>query len=168
MANRFSLDYCREEVYDIDPYYSTFANQYVSLTSVKYKNTFFNIRRLNENTHFTVIAHITLSHFFNLNITPELWKISFLKMWQTFNAVITAKLHIYICMMKSMYSRLTSTYLISFVILPTQKGSCLSESMYCLISYSISSLASCPLVLSNFFLISASIYLFGNQVSDVG
>ena len=40
--------------------------------------------------------------------------------------------------------------------------------MYCPISNVISSLASCPLVLSTFFLISSSIYLFLNQVYDVG
>ena len=72
MVDRYPLDYCREEVYDIDSSYSTFANQYGSSTSVKYKKPFFNIRRLNENTHVTVIAHITLSHFLNFNIYLEL------------------------------------------------------------------------------------------------
>ena len=57
---------------------------------------------------------------------------------------------VYIWMKKSMFSWLTSNLLIPLVILPTQKGSWLRESMYCLISFSISSLASCPLVLSNF------------------
>ena len=85
-----------------------------------------------------------------------------------FECVVLSLLHcIYILIKKSMYSRLTSNLLISLLILPTQERSFLRESMYYLISYAISSLASCSLVLSTFFLISYSIYLFGNQVSDV-
>ena len=68
MVDRFKLDYFREGVYDIHCYYSIFANQYGSLTSVKYKKTFFIIRRLNENTHVTVIANITFSHFLNFDM----------------------------------------------------------------------------------------------------
>ena len=44
---------------------------------------------------------------------------------------------IYIWMKKSMYSRFTSNFLISFLILPTQEGSCLRQFMYCVISYAI-------------------------------
>ena len=42
------MDSCREEAYEIDPYNSTLANQYGSLTSVNTKKHFFNIRRSNE------------------------------------------------------------------------------------------------------------------------
>ena len=56
----------------------------------------------------------------------------------------------YIWIKKSMYSRFTSNLLMSFLILPTQEGSCWRQFIYGLISYAISSLASWSLVLSNF------------------
>ena len=57
---------------------------------------------------------------------------------------------IYIWMKKLMYSQLTSNLLISFLILPTQEGLCWRQSMCCIISYAISSLASLSPVLSTF------------------
>ena len=120
MVDRFELDYFREELYDIDSSYSTFANQYGSLTSVK--KTFFNIRRLNENTHFTIISHTTMSHLSTSICTLNCDKSSFSKRGR--NSMLLSLLHcIYFCMKKSMYSRLTSNLLISFVILPTHMGS---------------------------------------------
>ena len=105
---------------------------------------------MNENTHVTVVAHKTLSHFSALIYTLNCDKAILSKCVR--NSMLLSLLHcIYICMKKSIYSRLTSNLLISFLILPTQEGSCLRESMYCLISYAISSLASCSLVLSTFF-----------------
>ena len=128
MVDRFKLDYCRKALYDIDPSYYNFATQYGSLTSVKYKKTFFNIRRLNENNHFTVIAHIPLSHFSTSIFTLNCYKSIFSKCGR--HSMLLSLLHcIYICMKKSMYSQLTSNLLISFGILPTHMGSCLRESM---------------------------------------
>ena len=122
MVDRFQLNCCRKEAYEIDSSYSTFANQYGSLTSVKYKNPFFNIRRLNENTHFTIIAHITMSHFSTSIYTLNCEKYSFSKYGR--RSMLLSPLHcIYICMKKSSYSWLIGNLLISFVILPTHWGS---------------------------------------------
>ena len=84
------------------------------------------------------------------------------------HSMLLSLLHcIYIWMKKSIYSRLTSNLLISFVILPTQKR-IVFERIYVL-SNIICHFITCKLSsrFVYFLLISSSIYLFGNQVSDV-
>ena len=65
--------------------YSTFANQFGSLTYVKYKKLFFTLSSLNENSLLAIPAHKKLSHCFSFNIQLELWQIQFLKTRQTWN-----------------------------------------------------------------------------------
>ena len=121
MVDRFQLDYLREEVYDIDYSFSTLANLYGSLTSIKHKKPFLNIRRLNENNHFTMIAHIKMSHFSTSIYILNCDKVIFSKCGR--HSMQLSPLHcIYICMEKSRYSRLTSNLIISLIILPTHMG----------------------------------------------